>query len=218
MINTLNKYKDSVKTLKKWAKAYYVDDNPIVTDELYDRLYHEVLEFEQNHPKDIDPTSPTQRVGDSLKEGFKKAKHLTRMWSMEDIFNLDELKKWYQKIIKSYPNERFFVEPKFDGASLNLIYNSGKLIQAITRGDGVVGEDVTSNAKTIKSIPLDIDYKELIEVRGEVLMTIREFERLNKEREEKGEPLFANPRNASAGSLRQLDPSNFGSTKNLSFG
>ncbi len=207
MIHNTQEYKEAVRTLKKWARAYYVDDNPLVTDEVYDKLYHEVLVWEQNHPQDIDPTSPTQRVGDMLKEGFKKAKHIDRMWSMEDIFDSNELKKWYEKITKEYPNEQFFVEPKFDGASLNLIYKDGKLIQAITRGDGTIGEDVTNNAKTIHSIPLDIDYKELIEIRGEVLMSIEEFERLNREREENGEPLFANPRNAAAGSLRQLDPS-----------
>ena len=206
MIDSTQEYKEAVKTLKKWAIAYYVDDNPLVTDEVYDKLYHEVLEWEREHPDDIDPTSPTQRVGDMLKEGFEKAEHIERMWSMEDIFDSEGLKKWYERIAKEFPNERFYVEPKFDGASLNLLYENGQLIKAITRGDGVVGEDVTNNAKTIHSIPLDIEYKELIEIRGEVLMSMEEFERLNAEREKASEPLFANPRNAAAGSLRQLDP------------
>jgi len=206
MISSIQDYKDAVAKLKEWAEAYYIYDNPKVTDEVYDKLYHEVLEWEKAHPKDIDSTSPTQRVGAPIKDGFKKAKHLKRMWSMEDVFSEDEFKKWFERIDKTFPNEQYFVEPKFDGASLNLIYQDGKLTQAITRGDGVEGEDVTNNAKTIKSIPLSIDYKELIEIRGEVLMSIDEFNRLNEARAKSAEPLFANPRNASAGSLRQLDP------------
>jgi DNA ligase (NAD+) len=177
-----------------------------VTDEVYDKLYHEVQNFEKEHPDLIDPTSPTQRVGAPIKDGFHKAKHLSRMWSMEDVFNDVEFEQWYERINKQFPNERYYVEPKFDGASLNLIYNNGALQQAITRGDGVEGEDVTNNARTINSIPLEIDHQGLIEIRGEVLMTIEEFERINKERLKRGEQPFANPRNAAAGSLRQLDP------------
>ncbi len=203
---TLETYKKAVKTLKTWAHAYYVEDNPLVTDEEYDRLYHEALDFEKAHPKQIDPTSPTQRVGAPLKEGFAKAKHLSRMWSMEDVFNRVDFEAWYARIDKEFPGERYYVEPKFDGASLDLIYENGVLKQAITRGDGVEGEDVTSNARTIRSIPLSIDHQGRIEIRGEVLMTFEAFERLNDERAAAGEPLFANPRNAAAGSLRQLDP------------
>ncbi|RUM71901.1 MAG: DNA ligase (NAD(+)) LigA [Sulfurovum sp.] len=203
---TAEEYKKNVERLKKWADAYYIDDNPLVTDEVYDKLYHEVQSFEKEHPDLIDPTSPTQRVGAPIKDGFRKAKHLSRMWSMEDVFNDVEFEQWYERINKQYPNERYYVEPKFDGASLNLIYNNGALQQAITRGDGVEGEDVTNNARTINSIPLEIDHQGLIEIRGEVLMTIDEFERINKERLERGEQPFANPRNAAAGSLRQLDP------------
>ncbi len=203
---TRAEYKKAVETLKKWAYAYYIEDNPLVADEVYDKLYREVEEYEKSHPEDIDPTSPTQRVGAPLKEGFKKAKHLSRMWSMEDVFDAAEFEEWMDRIAKDFPKERYYVEPKFDGASLNLIYEDGLLKQAITRGDGVEGEDVTNNARTINSIRLEIDHKELIEIRGEVLMTIKEFERINTERVERGEPPFANPRNAAAGSLRQLDP------------
>ena len=203
---TPEQYKEAVETLKRWAHAYYVEDNPEVPDEVYDKLYHEVLEFEKTHPKLIDPASPTQRVGAPVKEGFSKAKHLSRMWSMEDVFDAKEFEAWYGRIAKEFPNERFYVEPKFDGASLNLIYEDGFLKQAITRGDGVEGEEVTSNARTIRSIPLSIAHKGLIEIRGEVLMTYEAFERLNREREAAGEEPFANPRNAAAGSLRQLDP------------
>ncbi len=203
---TKAEYKKAVETLKRWAYAYYIEDNPLVADEVYDKLYREVEEYEKSHPEDIDPTSPTQRVGAPLKEGFKKAKHLSRMWSMEDVFDAAEFEEWMDRIAKDFPNERYYVEPKFDGASLNLIYENGLLKQAITRGDGVEGEDVTNNARTINSIRLEIDHKELIEIRGEVLMTIKEFERINAERVERGETPFANPRNAAAGSLRQLDP------------
>ncbi len=203
---TKAEYKKAVETLKRWAYAYYIEDNPLVADEVYDKLYREVEEYEKSHPEDIDPTSPTQRVGAPLKEGFKKAKHLSRMWSMEDVFDAAEFEEWMERIAKDFPNERYYVEPKFDGASLNLIYENGLLKQAITRGDGVEGEDVTNNARTINSIRLEIDHKELIEIRGEVLMTIKEFERINAERVERGETPFANPRNAAAGSLRQLDP------------
>jgi len=203
---TPEEYRKNVETLKKWAYAYYIEDNPLVTDDVYDKLYHEVEAFEKEHPELIDPTSPTQRVGAPIKDGFHKAKHLSRMWSMEDVFNDVEFEQWFERIDKQYPGERYYVEPKFDGASLNLIYNNGELQQAITRGDGVEGEDVTNNARTINSIPLEIEHQGLIEIRGEVLMTIEEFERINKERLERGEQLFANPRNAAAGSLRQLDP------------
>ena len=206
MIKNYDEYKKAVETLKKWAYAYYVEDNPLVTDEVYDNLYREVEAYEKAHPDQVDPTSPTQRVGAPLKEGFKKAKHLSRMWSMEDVFNAQEFEAWMARIEKDFPNERYYVEPKFDGASLNLIYENGLLKQAITRGDGIEGEDVTNNAKTIQSIRLEIDHKDLIEIRGEVLMRKKEFERINAERVEKGEPPFANPRNAAAGSLRQLDP------------
>ncbi|WP_456322454.1 NAD-dependent DNA ligase LigA [Hydrogenimonas sp.] len=206
MIETKEEYEKAVETLKKWAYAYYVEDNPMVTDEVYDKLYREVEAYEKEHPGDVDPTSPTQRVGAPLKEGFKKARHLSRMWSMEDVFDAREFETWMERIEKNFPDERYYVEPKFDGASLNLIYENGLLKQAITRGDGVEGEDVTNNARTIQSIRLEIDHKDLIEIRGEVLMTKKEFERINKERIEKGEEPFANPRNAAAGSLRQLDP------------
>jgi len=199
-------YKEAVKKLKEWAKAYYIDNNPIVTDDIYDKLYHEVKEYEILHPNIIDTNSPTQRVGAPLKDGFKKATHLSRMWSMEDVFNTNELIDWINRVKKLADIDRFYIEPKFDGASLNLIYENGKLIQAITRGNGVEGENVTNNAKAISSIPLEISEKSLIEIRGEVLMKYSEFERINKARIDADLEPFANPRNASAGTLRQLDP------------
>lgn len=206
MIQDFNEYKQSVATLKKWADAYYVNDNPIVTDEEYDRLYHEVKDYEEQHKEHIDFTSPTQRVGAVLKDGFVKAQHPSRMWSMEDVFNNTELLGWIARAKKLALFDRYYIEPKFDGASLNLLYKNGKLAQAITRGNGQEGEDVTANARAIASIPLEIDYSGFIEIRGEVLLSYKEFERINSERVQNKEQLFANPRNAAAGSLRQLDP------------
>ena len=208
MIKNSIEYKEAVEKLKRWAYAYYVLDNPLVPDEVYDKLYKEVEEYEKEHPQVIDPTSPTQRVGAEPAKEFKKIKHLTRMWSMEDVFSKQELKDWINRVYKNSQIKEldFYIEPKFDGASLNLIYENGLLKSAATRGDGEVGEDVTNNAKTIPSIPLGIDYKELIEIRGEVVIRKDDFEELNKERVNRGESPFANPRNAAAGSLRQLDP------------
>ena len=207
MIRNHEEYKKAVETLKKWAYYYYVLDNPLVTDEEYDRLYREVEEYEKAHPDEIDPTSPTQRVGDVVLEGFKKARHITKMWSMEDVFSKEEFKEWFERVQRLLNKEfSLYIEPKFDGASLNIVYKDGKLVRAETRGDGEIGEDVTLNAKTIKSIPLEIDYKDLIEIRGEVVISKKDFDKLNEERIKRGESTFANPRNAAAGSLRQLDP------------
>ncbi len=208
MIKNHQDYKKAVETLKKWAYYYYVLDNPLVTDEEYDKLYKEVEEYEKAHPDEIEPTSPTQRIGDVVLDEFKKARHITKMWSMEDVFSKEEFKEWHERVKRLVGNDNYsyYIEPKFDGVSLNLVYKDGKLIRAETRGDGEVGEDVTLNAKTIKSIPLEIEYKDLIEIRGEVVISKKDFDKLNQERIKKGEPTFANPRNAAAGSLRQLDP------------
>ncbi len=204
---TDKEYKKSIEILNKWAEAYYTKDNPLVSDEEYDKLYKEVEAFEKNHPELIDKISPTQRVGGEILDEFKKATHLSKMWSMEDVFDKAELQEWVERVYKNVGICEFYCEPKFDGASLNLIYENGILKQAITRGDGVTGEDVTHNAKAIKSILKNIDHKNLIEIRGEVLMPKDEFERLNKERLAAAEQPFANPRNAAAGSMRQLDSS-----------
>ncbi|NPA65734.1 MAG: NAD-dependent DNA ligase LigA [Epsilonproteobacteria bacterium] len=203
---TFEQYKNAVTLLNKYAYHYYVLDDPIATDEEYDILYHQVVTYEKQHPNDILPDSPTQRVGDVISDGFEKAKHLSRMWSLEDVFNYDELVEWIKRVKKLEEHISFYCEPKYDGASLNLIYRDGKLIQGITRGDGEIGEDITQNVKTIRSIPLVIDEKNEIEIRGEVVIYKDEFEKINEERSKNGESLFANPRNAAAGSLRQLDP------------
>ena len=202
---TQTEYQTAVKQLQKYSYHYYVLDDPITTDEEYDILYHQVVAYEREHPAEIIPDSPTQRVGDVPQDKFDKAQHLSRMWSLEDLFNREELETWVNRITKGYGDVRFYCEPKFDGASLNLIYDNGVLTQAITRGDGVEGEEVTQNAKTIQSIPLTIDYTGRIEIRGEVVIFKEDFEKINLERSRNGESVFANPRNAAAGSLRQLD-------------
>ncbi|MDR1614445.1 MAG: NAD-dependent DNA ligase LigA [Campylobacteraceae bacterium] len=202
-----HEYKKAIILLNSWSYAYYVLDEPLATDEEYDNLYHAVLDYERGNPSSIDISSPTQRVGAGILENFTKAKHLSRMWSMEDVFNEQDLDDWIKRIYKTKKDFTFYCEPKFDGASLNLIYENGVLKQAITRGDGIQGEDVTNNIKTIRSIPLSVNYDKTIEIRGEVLIKKADFDALNKEREINGESLFANPRNAAAGSLRQLDPS-----------
>ena len=204
---TKEEYEKNIEKLISWAKAYYVDDEPIASDEEYDKLARECLEFENNNKNLINPNSPNRRVGGAILKGFKKANHLSRMWSQEDVFNDKELEDWIKRASKVGENLEFFCQPKFDGASLNLIYENGILKQAITRGDGEVGEDVTQNAMTIQSIPLEIAEKSLIEIRGEVVIKKSDFEAINIERLKNSESTFANPRNAAAGSLRQLDSS-----------
>lgn len=206
MIKNFENYQEATALLTKMAYHYYVLDNPIATDEEYDTLYHQLKAYEEQNPNHIIPTSPTQRVGNKLLDGFEKYKHIERMWSLDDIFEPIKLEEWVNRIYKTYPDAVFTCSPKFDGASLNLYYEDGILKNAATRGDGIEGELVTQNAKTIQSIPLEIPYKKPIEIRGEVVITKEDFEKINEERLQNGENLFANPRNAAAGSLRQLDP------------
>ncbi len=212
----LLEYTEAVKKLNLYSKHYYVLDDPLTTDEVYDNLYHEVLEYEQKHADDVLISSPTHRVGDVVSSGFTKAEHLSRMWSLEDVFDSEGLEKWLTKTYKLDENISFYCEPKFDGASLNLIYENGKLVQGITRGDGSIGEEITQNVKTIRSIPLTIEHKQRIEIRGEVVIFKDEFDKINEARIKADEAVFANPRNAAAGSLRQLD-SNITASRNLVF-
>ena len=204
---TEKNYIKNTQTLNTWGKAYYVDDNPIATDEEYDKLYHEVLDYEEANPSEVLTDSITKRVGGIVREEFTKGTHIKRMWSMEDVFSTDEVQNWLDRTHKKVEKSGYFCEPKFDGASMNLLYENGILISAITRGDGLVGENVTDNVRTMHSVPLKIDYKERIEIRGEVVIRKDDFEIINKERlKERGE-VFANPRNAASGSLRHLDSS-----------
>jgi len=202
---TNKQYQEKTEQLKKWAHAYYVEDNPIATDEEYDKLYHEVLDYETANPNEVVEDSPTKRVGGVVRDEFSKATHIKRMWSMEDVFTTKEVQEWLDRVEKNVGKCDYFCEPKFDGASMNLLYEGGKLVRAITRGDGVIGEEVTDNVRTIRSVPLVIDYEGRIEIRGEVVIRKDDFEIINRERLDEGEQPFANPRNAAAGSLRQLD-------------
>jgi len=204
---TQKNYIEKLEILKKWAYAYYVQDDPIATDEEYDTLYRSIEAYEKENPLHVDEFSPTLRVGGVIRDGFTKATHRAQMWSMEDIFDSAGLVAWIERIHKNVDGVEFFCEPKFDGVSMNLLYDKGKLLQAITRGDGKVGEDVTINAKTIHSVPLEIEYQDFIEIRGEVVIKIDDFAAINRQRLADGEALFTNPRNAAAGSLRQLDSS-----------
>lgn len=167
---THNEYIKNVEQLITWSHAYYVNDNPIATDEEYDKLNRIVLAYEQENPKEVHANSPTKRVGGVVLEGFNKANHLSRMWSQEDIFNTQELIDWINRAKKVNTHLEYYCEPKFDGASLNLIYENGLLKQAISRGDGTTGEEITNNVLTIHSIPLQIQEKSLIEIRGEIVI------------------------------------------------
>ncbi|QKJ22977.1 NAD-dependent DNA ligase LigA [Poseidonibacter lekithochrous] len=199
-------YELEIQKMISWAHAYYVEDNPLATDEEYDQLSRACLAYEQTYPRNSHPNSPNKRVGGYVLEGFEKASHLSRMWSQEDVFDTQELVDWINRAKKVHSDLEFMCEPKFDGASLNLIYENGLLKQAITRGDGSIGEDVTNNVKTIHSIPLQIKEKGLLEIRGEIVIKKDDFEQINEQRLKDNEAAFANPRNAAAGSLRQLDP------------
>ncbi|MEG2937759.1 MAG: NAD-dependent DNA ligase LigA [Vagococcus sp.] len=193
--------------LAEWAHAYYVKDAPKVEDSEYDKVYHELVSLEQEHPELISNDSITQRVGGDILSGFSKVTHKVPMMSLNNAFNKNDLIDFENRIKKltSMPIS-YIVELKIDGLAINLRYENGKFIQGATRGDGVIGEDITHNLKTVKSIPLSLAKPLTIEVRGECYMPKKSFIELNEAREAEGENVFANPRNAAAGSLRQLDP------------
>jgi len=223
--------KKRIEKLKKLINhhryLYHVLDKQEISDESFDSLKHELYKLEQQFPEFITPDSPTQRVAGKVLKGFKKIKHRFLMLSIEDIFSEKELENW-QKYLKRIIDQEFeyFLEPKIDGLAVTLVYEDGILVRAATRGDGKTGEDVTQNIKTIKSIPLNLKIysskklikknikknlkklikKEIIEIRGEVYMEKKDFEKLNKRLKQKKEKIFANPRNLAAGSIRQLDP------------
>lgn len=186
---------------------YYVLDDPTMQDFEYDRLLRELEVLEQEHPEFQKADSPTQRVGGAAISGFEKVVHPVPLMSLQDVFSLEELGAFLDKISQVYPNAEYTVEPKIDGLSVALEYENGLFVRGATRGDGNIGEDVTENLKTIRSIPMRLENApQRLIVRGEVYMPKASFEKLNQRQEEEGKPLFANPRNAAAGSLRQLDP------------
>ncbi len=197
--------------LQKAGYAYYVLDNPVMEDAVYDRLYRQLQDLETQHPKLVTPDSPTQRVGGKPAERFNSIRHNIPLYSLENAFNESELAKWEQKWQKLAPeaSDRAYVcELKIDGSAIALTYEQGILTRGVTRGDGVTGEDITQNIRTIRTIPLKLNLEnppQVVEVRGEAFLPLAVFEQLNQERAQKGEALFANPRNAAAGTLRQLD-------------
>ena len=194
------------KQLDYHAKQYYVYDAPVISDYEYDQLYYELVHLEEDYPELDDPASPTHRVGGKALDKFEKVTHTARMDSLSDVFSYDELGDFVHRVHEVLPDAPFSVEPKIDGLSVSLRYVGGVLTQGATRGDGITGEDVTSNIKTIFDIPLTLPEPLDLVVRGEVYMPRAVFERLNAKREAEGTALLANPRNAAAGSLRQLDP------------
>ena len=193
------------KLIEEYNYQYHVNDNPIITDIEYDVLFNELIKLENEYPMYYDETSPTQKVGGPVLKEFNKVKHSNLMLSLGNVFSYDELKEWANKIEANYPNVSYSVELKIDGLAMSLNYKNGILVNGLTRGDGLYGEDVTSNIRTIKSIPLRISYTKDLEVRGEVYMPKKSFQKLNDLRQINGENLFANPRNAAAGSIRTLD-------------
>ena len=193
------------KLINQYNYEYHVLDAPTVSDAVYDSLVQELLEIEEQHPQLKLPHSPTQRVGGMVLEGFQKVTHTSPMLSFSNAFSADDLRDFDQRIKKMTPEITYFAEFKIDGLAVSLHYENGQFVKGATRGDGVTGEDITQNLKTVKTIPLTISDERSLEVRGEVYMSKLVFESLNETRTQAGETLFANPRNAAAGSLRQLD-------------
>ena len=198
--------------LQSAGYAYYVLDNPVMEDAVYDRLYRELQDLETQYPDLITPDSPTQRVGERPASGFVSVQHNISLYSLENAFDLTEFAKWeagWQRNLGSKDSAEYVCELKIDGSAIALTYENGLLVRGATRGDGDAGEDITQNVKTIRTIPLKLNIENpppVVEVRGEAFLPIAVFEQINQEREKSGEQLLANPRNAAAGALRQLDP------------
>ena len=197
--------KELVELLNRYAYEYYTKDTPSVSDSEYDQLYRELVELETAHPDEILPESPTHRVGGVVLKGFTKYQHQYPLYSLQDAFSREELEVFDQRVRKEFPSISYVCELKIDGLSISLTYENGVLVTGATRGDGSVGEDITENLKRVKDIPLVLPEPVNITVRGECYMPRASFDRVNQIRQENGEPEFANPRNAAAGTLRQLD-------------
>ena len=194
-----------VKLLNQYAHEYYTTDNPSVSDSEYDKLYHELLDLEKQYPEFVQPDSPTHRVGGKVLEGFEKYQHQYPLYSLQDAFSREELDAFDTRIRKDFPDVSYLCELKIDGLSISLMYEKGILVAGATRGDGSIGENITENLKRVKDIPLTLPEELDITVRGECYMPRASFDQVNQARQENGEPEFANPRNAAAGTLRQLD-------------
>ncbi|MCA9327696.1 NAD-dependent DNA ligase LigA, partial [Candidatus Saccharibacteria bacterium] len=208
--------KELRELLNRYSYEYHVLDEPTVSDAVYDGLFGELKRLESEHPDLVTSDSPTQRVGNELKGGFAKVQHSSRMLSLNDVFDPSEVEAWVRRMDKILPGRKheFFADVKMDGLACALIYRDGVLEQAVTRGDSYVGEDVTNNVRTIANVPLRLHvekgYEHFLqgrtEVRGEIVMLKKDFNKLNDDRRKAGEPEFANPRNLAAGTIRQLDP------------
>jgi DNA ligase (NAD+) len=208
--------RELVREIHEHDRRYYALDRPTISDAQYDRLVHELVALEKEHPELRQPDSPTQRVGSAMREGFKKVRHLAPMLSLDSLMSVDEVREWDARVRRGLEMDEveYQVEPKFDGLSVELVYGDGVFQQGSTRGDGEIGEDVTENLRTIRTIPLRLSEdgpkegrRGRMAVRGEALIPIPEFEAFNQRLIENGEEPFANPRNAAAGTVRQLDPS-----------
>ena len=197
--------KELVELLNRYAYEYYTKDAPSVSDSEYDQLYRELVELEASHPEEVLPESPTHRVGGVVLKGFTKYQHQYPLYSLQDAFSREELEAFDQRVRKEFPTVSYVCELKIDGLSISLTYENGVLVTGATRGDGSIGEDITENLKRVKDIPLVLPEPINITVRGECYMPRASFDRVNQIRQENGEPEFANPRNAAAGTLRQLD-------------
>ena len=197
--------KELVELLNRYATEYYTSDNPSVSDSEYDRLYRELVELEKAHPEQVLPDSPTHRVGGKILDGFEKYSHQYPLYSLQDAFSREELDAFDARVRKELDDVTYICELKIDGLSISLTYEQGIFVAGATRGDGSVGENITENLKRVKDIPLSLPEKLDITVRGECYMPRASFDQVNQSRQENGEPEFANPRNAAAGTLRQLD-------------
>ena len=197
--------KELVELLNRYATEYYTSDNPSVSDSEYDRLYRELVELEKAHPEQVLPDSPTHRVGGKILDGFEKYSHQYPLYSLQDAFSRDELDAFDARVRKELNDVTYICELKIDGLSISLTYEQGLFVAGATRGDGSIGENITENLKRVKDIPLSLPEKLDITVRGECYMPRASFDQVNQTRRENGEPEFANPRNAAAGTLRQLD-------------
>ena len=203
----MDRMNEIIDLLNKYAYEYYTLDKPSVEDAEYDRLMQELIRIESSHPEWVRLDSPTRKIGGEVISEFEKVTHRVPMMSLGNVFNEEEIRDFDEKISKVFPNHEYVCELKIDGLAFNLEYKDGVFVRAATRGNGVVGEDITHNVKTIKSIPHVLKEKVDLDIRGEIYMSKKSFNKLNERQKEKGENVFQNPRNAAAGSIRQLDSS-----------
>lgn len=206
-LDVINKMNELIEIIREADYNYHTLDMPTITDQEYDNYMRELYKLEEKYPELKQDMSPTSRVGGEIIDSFKKIKHEVPMMSLSNVFNEDEIIAFDERVKKEYPNPSYVVELKIDGLSVSLLYKKGILVRAATRGDGITGEDITHNVKTIKSIPLRLKEPLDIEIRGEIYMSKDSFNKTNEDRKKEGLELFANPRNAAAGSIRQLDSS-----------